>query len=533
MNHGCVTLNEVLAAASIRAASLVPEIAGYLLLAIGDATSRLPFAVDDRVVMLTTEGNVGITKRGEMLSPHQGAANLRATLARLLAVSTGTAMPSLTAAARPREESDRGVEAVIEEIEAALIPVNRAAARRALARLARETIKVKGIGRLRRVAARAAQRPAPPPAPAAAPTAVAPPAPPPPPVVVAPRPPVVASAPPPVAPAPTPAPASAAELHNDVAAAALTPPPETREPTPTVLGMAPIEIDVEISPAPPAGAPVAETAASAPEPHAPAEAPAPEPATPAPSAAPTPTGLPESAVLAQPTEDPRLAFAIERRTEGDQGLTPPFSRDAAPPPRGLPATRPLPPPPAPAPAPAHVAPAPAPARMAPAPKRTRADDLLAHFGASCVDAESMQHTTACLRRMAGVDTPAPPARVEIRLPDAPRPAAQQGPAADASTFWTSDETRRLPRRRPLWSRTIVPLAMLVVGLAGGATMAWLRSERAGAAAPPAAATVEKTAEKKEAAPPPPATEPAGAATPLRVERLGGTRAERGSEQRAR
>ena len=54
MNHGCVTLDEVLAAASIRAASLVPEIAGYLVLAVGDATSRLPFAVDDRVVMLTT-----------------------------------------------------------------------------------------------------------------------------------------------------------------------------------------------------------------------------------------------------------------------------------------------------------------------------------------------------------------------------------------------------------------------------------------------------------------------------------------------
>ncbi|MFT3769323.1 MAG: hypothetical protein QM820_28125 [Minicystis sp.] len=157
MMHGCVTLDEVFAAAAVRAASLVPETSGYLALAVGDATSRLPFAIDDRMVMLTTEGNVGITKRGEVLPPKQAAAGLRDMLARLLAVSTGTAMPALAAAARTREESDRGVEAVVGEIEAALIPVNRAAARRALARLARETIKAKEQGKVK---PRASVRPA-------------------------------------------------------------------------------------------------------------------------------------------------------------------------------------------------------------------------------------------------------------------------------------------------------------------------------------------------------------------------------------
>src|SRR5262249_55790300 len=105
MIHGCVTLEEVFAAAGARAASLVPETSGYLALAVGDATSRLPFAIDDRQVMLTTEGSVGITKRGEILPPKQAAGGLRDVLARLLAVSTGTTMPSLAAAARPREES--------------------------------------------------------------------------------------------------------------------------------------------------------------------------------------------------------------------------------------------------------------------------------------------------------------------------------------------------------------------------------------------------------------------------------------------
>ncbi|APR87166.1 hypothetical protein A7982_12515 [Minicystis rosea] len=154
MTNGCVTLDEVFGAASVRAASLVSETSGYLALAIGDATSRLPFAIDERAVMLTTEGNVGITKRGEMLPPKQAAAGLRQILARLLAASTGTTMPALATAGRAREESDRGVDAVVDEIEAALIPVNRAAARRALARLARETIKAKEQGKLRRSAAR-------------------------------------------------------------------------------------------------------------------------------------------------------------------------------------------------------------------------------------------------------------------------------------------------------------------------------------------------------------------------------------------
>ena len=163
MIHGCVTLDEVFAAAGVRAASLVPETSGYLALAVGDATSRLPYAVDDRVVTLTTEGAVGIARRGPLVHPHRAAENLRGILARLLAVSTGSAMPGLSAAARPRHESERGVESVIEEIEAALIPVNRGAARRALARLARETIKARDSGHiLPRPPARPARAPEPP-----------------------------------------------------------------------------------------------------------------------------------------------------------------------------------------------------------------------------------------------------------------------------------------------------------------------------------------------------------------------------------
>ncbi|HVY46209.1 MAG TPA: hypothetical protein VHB21_10035, partial [Minicystis sp.] len=124
MKTACVTLEDVLVAASIRAASLVPETSGYLTLALADATNRLPLGVEDRAVLLTTEGNVTLARRGPVLPPEDAAASVRDVLARLLAVSAGT-MPGLAAAARPRAESDQGVDAVAAELEAALIPVNR------------------------------------------------------------------------------------------------------------------------------------------------------------------------------------------------------------------------------------------------------------------------------------------------------------------------------------------------------------------------------------------------------------------------
>ncbi|WP_437522907.1 hypothetical protein WME79_32755 [Sorangium sp. So ce726] len=145
----CVTLEEVVAAAHARSASLVPETSGYLALAVSDATSRLPLRLDDRAVLLTTEGTVTVRTRGDAVAPAEAARLLRDLLARLLAASAGS-MPNLTATARPRPAHEQDPEAVARELEAALIPVNRNAARRALARLARETLRAKEAGRLRR-----------------------------------------------------------------------------------------------------------------------------------------------------------------------------------------------------------------------------------------------------------------------------------------------------------------------------------------------------------------------------------------------
>ncbi|WP_437955371.1 hypothetical protein WME76_28080 [Sorangium sp. So ce119] len=155
----CVTLDEVLAAAHARCASLVPETSGYLALAVSDATSRLPLRLDDRAVLLTTEGTVTVRTRGEPVAPAEAARLLRDLLARLLAASAGS-MPNLATTARPRPASEQDPDAVARELEAALIPVNRNAARRALARLARETLRAKEAGRLKRARPAAQARPA-------------------------------------------------------------------------------------------------------------------------------------------------------------------------------------------------------------------------------------------------------------------------------------------------------------------------------------------------------------------------------------
>ncbi len=127
----------------------MPETSGYLALAIADASARLPFKLDDTMVTLTTEGTVAVARGSQVVDAEESSRRMRDVLARLCACSIGSA-PALAAAARPRAESAHGIDGFIRELEAALVPVNRAAARRALARLARETARARDGGKLRR-----------------------------------------------------------------------------------------------------------------------------------------------------------------------------------------------------------------------------------------------------------------------------------------------------------------------------------------------------------------------------------------------
>ncbi|MEP7122626.1 MAG: hypothetical protein ABJE95_17010 [Byssovorax sp.] len=453
-----MTLDEVLAAASARAASLVPETSGYLALAIGDATSRLPLLHDDRALLLTTEGGMSASRRGEVVSPEKAAKAMRDTLARLLAVSSGT-MPGLAAAARPRDESARGVDAVIEEIEAALIPVNRAAAQRALARLSRETLRAKEAGKLKPKRVASVRPPPRPAAVAAAPRVVfsEPPAPP---TIVEPPANTVFSEPPPLAPrieAPlvesravvadtksvTPEAGSAvvdaqpvvveaqsvardAEPAVVVEPAVAEAPPRIVDAAPalavapaTVVETLPLPVHATIA-VPDLSLPVLDAVTVIPSEQivvarviAAIEPPAPTPSPLDPRfeerdfAEPTPTTL-GMAIEIDEAPTPLAAMEIVHATAlGAAALVEEHS-------------------PAVIHAPVVMMPViPAEGFARPSEPPTRADDLLATFAVSCSDAAAVREATDCLKKLAGLDPTPPPIAVALPVPvPAPKPAAR-------------------------------------------------------------------------------------------------------------
>jgi len=143
-----VTLEEVFAVVVAKRVPLAPELAGYLSLEIAEEAEAASGEIDPRVVFIGDEGTVALVRPKRDPSRFEAGeaeASVRAILARLLDAS-GSQTPALGAAAR--RTKGIGMAGLVEELEAALIPVNRAAGRRALARLAREVKRVTlGVGR--------------------------------------------------------------------------------------------------------------------------------------------------------------------------------------------------------------------------------------------------------------------------------------------------------------------------------------------------------------------------------------------------
>ena len=140
-----VTLDEVLTVVGTRRVPLAPELAGYLVLEIAEHADPGGGEVEARSVFIGEEGSVALVKARREAAVEGAEASVRGVLARLLEAS-GTQTPALAATAK--RKSGAGLAALAQELEAALIPVNRAAGRRALARLAREVKRVTlGVGR--------------------------------------------------------------------------------------------------------------------------------------------------------------------------------------------------------------------------------------------------------------------------------------------------------------------------------------------------------------------------------------------------
>ncbi|MBK7586654.1 MAG: hypothetical protein IPI67_41520 [Myxococcales bacterium] len=139
-----VKLHEIMGAAHARSASLAAEVAGYLILATADQVAGAPRSVGFGDVGLSEEGQVKIT--GGSPAEDEHAEQVLREMLGLMLLEASSVTPGLLRAAH--KSSGSGVEAVIREIEVALVPVNRAAARRALARLYRDVVRARDAGRL-------------------------------------------------------------------------------------------------------------------------------------------------------------------------------------------------------------------------------------------------------------------------------------------------------------------------------------------------------------------------------------------------
>jgi hypothetical protein len=140
-----VTLDEVFTVVATKRVPLAPELAGYLVLELAEHADPSGGDIDPKSVFVGEEGTVALVKPKREGACGDPEASIRAALARLLDAS-GSQTPALAVASK--RKSGSGLVALAEELEAALIPVNRSAARRALARLAREVKRVTlGVGR--------------------------------------------------------------------------------------------------------------------------------------------------------------------------------------------------------------------------------------------------------------------------------------------------------------------------------------------------------------------------------------------------
>jgi hypothetical protein len=205
-----VSLSEVLAGAEAQAVPLSAECAGYLVLAAADQAALSPRRVQAGEVCLLDDGAVRLLG-GVPADDATAEGDLRELLGGLLS-SASSSTAGLTRARR--RAAGAGIGALLRELERALIPVNRAAARRALARLARETVRAKDEGRL--TLAPAAPR---------APTSIA-------------------ASPAPVAAPPAPVTASPAPVTASPAPATASPAPVTAPPAPVapVAVSGPVEV---------------------------------------------------------------------------------------------------------------------------------------------------------------------------------------------------------------------------------------------------------------------------------------------------
>lgn len=146
-----VSLEDVMIAAERNFAPMGPELAGFVVFEAALKLREVGGGVlDPSNLAIGTGGHVALTaqpKRGDEVAATR---TLRTMLGSLLEVCTSST-PALRQCAKRKEALPLG--ALLRELEGALIPLNRAASRRAVARVARATLEAIEDGRLEPVPA--------------------------------------------------------------------------------------------------------------------------------------------------------------------------------------------------------------------------------------------------------------------------------------------------------------------------------------------------------------------------------------------
>lgn len=131
-----IPIGEVVSASRLGLAMIAAESAGYVMLGAVDALIDAPAMVDARSVLVSDEGTV--TVRSPIAASSQDSAAACRRLLKSLLTSVTSPTPGLMGVV---SRSGGDLRQLVTELEAALVPVNRAAARRTLARLAREGLR--------------------------------------------------------------------------------------------------------------------------------------------------------------------------------------------------------------------------------------------------------------------------------------------------------------------------------------------------------------------------------------------------------
>lgn len=152
-----VSLVEVMAAAAQRLAPLSGECAGHAVLAAVDQLLTNPRVLGPADVLIEENGAVRLA-HGQATDARGCDEAMRSLLDSLLAVAHSGGVGLLRVG---RRGATGNLAQLVKELEVALIPANRAAARRSLARLCRETCRARDAGGLSALPPPVLERPAP------------------------------------------------------------------------------------------------------------------------------------------------------------------------------------------------------------------------------------------------------------------------------------------------------------------------------------------------------------------------------------